>query len=192
MTLIEYMKTHHPHEVNTIFNGGVYGCPNNYEDFDHINLAYGKTGCDKFNLCAACWNQEYISKPKDEEEEEMTNFIKGQDDAWQFVMKIIDMNIPERSKCFGDTILNEIMSNLSCQEAKEKYESYIRQKEIIEIGDEVVDDYDDTVGYVIYVGEDRLLVKFPDYDCPQSVSKMHYHKTGNHNEKLAQIIKELP
>lgn len=59
MTLREYIEIHHPEETDPSYFGGVFGCPEEYPDFDHFNL----TPCGEFsepNACEKCWNQEYV------------------------------------------------------------------------------------------------------------------------------------
>ena len=196
MTLKEYMKIHHPENVNdTMYNGGVVACPHMYGEFAHMKLS---NNCNIFKSCYDCWNQEYIPK---EGEEMGTKYKDGRKDecfnaceklentVWDFACKILDMYSADMDECFGTFDVSEIMTSMSYREAKEKYDTYIENK--IKVGDEISDG--EETGYVLWIKDKECMAKLGSYDCPQSINlnKRNFHKTGRHNTKLAEVMREI-
>lgn len=63
---------------------------------------------------------------------------EGQNDAWEFVRKMISKSGNEVSEMWGcATNFGEVMRNTTYSEAKAKYEAWKKEKEEIHIGDEV-------------------------------------------------------
>lgn len=119
-----------------------------------------------------------------------------EDKVWDFAYEILDMSDSERNECFGTQSLSEIMSSLSYEKAKEQYDTYINDKKI-KLGNEVeyiggVSCPLGTTGYVISQGNSKshwnVLIegRITDqwYDG-------NFRKTGRHNPKLAEVIREI-
>lgn len=59
MTLREYMAENHPGQITKYTNGGVNGCPDNYDELDgHYKQLFD---CNIDGSCDKCWGQEYIN-----------------------------------------------------------------------------------------------------------------------------------
>lgn len=120
----------------------------------------------------------------------------GQDEAWDFAKKVRFADFVDDERVlrgyidFFDTY----------QEAKEKFDSYIESQREIEVGNEVIceesgNPYDGTRGYVGHIYEGNtfmcgyalIISKSGIY----SLKKECLRKTGNHNSKLAEAIKEI-
>lgn len=116
--------------------------------------------------------------------------IKGQYDAWNFAYKIMEtMTKAERCECFGYELIYQILSDMSYDEAKEKYEYYMNRQ--IKVGDEITDGKE--TGYVLWIDDKECMAKLGSYDCPQSLNhnKRNFRKTGRHNPKLAEVMREI-
>jgi hypothetical protein len=101
------------------------------------------------------------------------------------------MDFFEMEDCFGSKSLNSILSTLSYGEVKEKYDTYIENK--IKVGDEITNG--ENTGYVICVDNTSRLIcaKLNEYSYPQQIDMNNhcYHKTGRHNTKLADVMREI-
>ena len=61
-----------------------------------------------------------------------------EDEVWEFLdFLFTGMNAEERYKCFDEVFSHTIVSIMSYQEAKAKYEAWLKQKDEIHVGDEV-------------------------------------------------------
>jgi hypothetical protein len=109
--------------------------------------------------------------------------------VWDFTYEIFDMYSGDTDECFGALHISEIMSSMSYGEAKEKYDTYIKNK--IKVGDEISDG--EETGYVLWIEDKECMAKLGSYDCPQSINlnKRNFHKTGRHNPKLAEVMGEI-
>ena len=232
MTLKEYMKIHHPENVNdTMYNGGVVACPYMYGEFAHMKLS---NNCNIFKSCYDCWNQEYIPKEGEEmgtkkyiiEIPEETSYINavhtecgevvrcktitldllkpyetdslyrdgrrdGQSEVQELICELLEMDYFELRDCFGSKSLENILSTLSYGETREKYDTYMENK--IKVGDEITNG--ENTGYVICVDNASRLIcaKLNEYSYPQQINMNNhcYHKTGRHNTKLAEVMREI-
>ena len=65
MTLREYMAENFPRQIADYVDGGVKGCPDNYNELDgHYKQLFD---CNMDGSCDKCWGQEYINvMPTDE------------------------------------------------------------------------------------------------------------------------------
>lgn len=113
----------------------------------------------------------------------------GQSEVWDFAYEIVDMSDTDRDECFGTKFLSEILSIQSYEEAKEQYDEYAKRK--IKPGDEITDGID--IGYALWVHDRKCLAKLNLDDYPKFVDLdcRDFHRTGKHNPKLAEVMKEL-
>ena len=61
-----------------------------------------------------------------------------EDEVWELADKVYMMGTKERELCFGFTSPTEVMANLFYQEAKDKFEAWMKQSDEIHVGDEVL------------------------------------------------------
>ena len=125
----------------------------------------------------------------------------GQDEAWDLAYKMLLMSESEMQECFGSEFVLDVMSELSFLEVKGKYDSYIESQGEIEVGDEVIYEesdsrYNGIKGYVECIydcgsGGLRDYVAIINKSGRFSFRKEFLRKTGNHNSKLAEAIKEI-
>lgn len=112
----------------------------------------------------------------------------GRDDAWEFVMKCLKMDGNDFYEIFNscDALC---LTNLSYQEAKAKYESWKRTKEI-RVGDEVR--YHGNKYIVGYVGADEVY-HIIDRNWIRTVVQGDYqiHKTGRRFDEVAELLKKM-
>ena len=132
------------------------------------------------------------TKYKDGRKDECFNACeKLEKTVWDFACKILDMYSADMDECFGTFDVSEIMTSMSYREAKEKYDTYMENK--IKVGDEITNG--ENTGYVICVDNASRLIcaKLNEYSYPQQINMNNhcYHKTGRHNAKLAEVMREI-
>ena len=60
-----------------------------------------------------------------------------EDEVWEFIDFLTGMSPRERYECFDKVFSHIIVSTMSYQEAKAKYDEWLKQKDEIRVGDEV-------------------------------------------------------
>ena len=61
-----------------------------------------------------------------------------ENEVWELADYMGRMSLTERDLCFGFPLPQEVTMNLSYNEAKDKFEAWLKQKDEIHVGDEVV------------------------------------------------------
>lgn len=118
----------------------------------------------------------------------------GQDEVWDFAKKVRWAEFVD-----DECVLRGYIDYFDTyQEAKEKFDSYIESRGEIEVGDEVIYEesdsrYNGTKGYMYAFSSDGLrdYVAIINKSGRFSFRKEFLRKTGNHNSKLAEAIKEI-
>lgn len=123
----------------------------------------------------------------------------AQEKAWELASAIIcpsDCNVGSIQKhckeIFGVGIweIRSIFTNNTYQEAKAKYEAWVKQRDKIHIGDEVVD----KAGYkgvVTYIQSEVCDVLWDDGSVTEDTNKKEFSKTGRHFLEVAEMLKKM-
>lgn len=131
-------------------------------------------------------------------------YQKGTAEAWDLARKITRDGLESGScshrikKVFNVLLISEVFKTHTFKEAKEKYESYIKELNTIKIGDEIEYLEQDEEANK---GDKGYIISKPNYDFyfvltrnkPHCTAwfKKNFRKTGKHNSKLAKVIKEI-
>lgn len=113
-----------------------------------------------------------------------------EDDVWEFVRTVTDMTETQRKECFGG-VTCDLDDYLTFQEAKSKYEEWLKQKDNeLHIGDEVTLTNGRTTSVVIgfYYGSANLLYENGDIG---QYPKNGCQKTGRHFPEVAQLFEKM-
>ena len=71
MTLREYMAENFPRHIADYVDGGVKGCPDNYDELEgHYKQLFD---CSRDDSCDKCWGQEYINVMPTDEKRDVCN-----------------------------------------------------------------------------------------------------------------------
>ena len=114
-----------------------------------------------------------------------------EDEMWEFLdLLSTGMSSEERLECFGVVFSHMIVSTMSYQEAKAKYEAWMKQKCEICVGDEVI--YHRNKYIVGYVGEDEVY-HLVDQCWLRVVVQGDYQliKTGKHFNEMEELLKKM-
>lgn len=120
-----------------------------------------------------------------------------EDDVWEFVMKCLKMDGNDFYEIFGscDALC---LTNLSYQEAKEKYEAWRKQKDEIRVGDEVVyaDDPNKEKAIVLRLYQPKQYKTLADILCEDgTVVKMvvveNLAWTGRHFPEVEDLLEKM-
>lgn len=110
-------------------------------------------------------------------------FYAGRNDAWNFVKKLF------YCKSRGDFI--NLLNNCSYQEAKDTYEKWEKEKNKIQIGDEVKDKDLEDKGIVTCTLATRCDVLWFDGSVSEDVPMNDLCKTGRHFDEIQNLLKTI-
>ena len=113
-----------------------------------------------------------------------------EDEVWELADCMCRMGVKERDLCFGFQLTTEVTANLTYQEAKSKFEAWLKQKDEIHVGDEVTH----TKGYkgiVTYINCELCDVLWDDGCVTEDVYKKEFFKTGRHFDEVADLLEKM-
>lgn len=110
-------------------------------------------------------------------------FYAGRNDAWSFTKKLLNY------KNWGDFI--NLLNNCSYQEAKETYEKWKREKDGIQVGDEVKDKVLGDKGIVTCILATRCDVLWFDGSVSEDVPMSDLCKTDRHFNEIQNLLKTI-
>lgn len=117
-----------------------------------------------------------------------------EDDVWELADYMCKMSQTERCLCFGFSYSSEVYMNLTCQEAKAKFEAWLKEDEI-HVGDEVVHkDYPTCKAVVTKLYQSGYLcaeVLFPDGMTDKEIIVSNLIKTGRHLDEVAELLEKM-
>ena len=118
-----------------------------------------------------------------------------EDEVWELADYMCRMGVQERDLCFGFQSTTEVTANLSYQEAKSKFEAWLKQKDEIRVGDEVEYECNGRVRFVVLgiVGRTAHGFKYPCdcYDAGEYCDIDELTKTGRHFDEVEELIKKM-
>lgn len=116
-----------------------------------------------------------------------------EDEVWKFLVFLIDeMDSTEKYECFGISSSYAIVSTMSYQEAKTKYEAWVKRKNEIKVGDELKDD-----GNIRAIVLDILDADYESYEVftengiVDEWQKGIVVKTGRHFDEVEELLKKI-
>lgn len=111
----------------------------------------------------------------------------GRDDAWNFAKKLLNYT----NKDWEDLMNLLLVGNCSYQEAKDMYEEWEREKNKIQIGDEVkCKDLEDK-GIVTSVLVTRCDVLWLDGTVSEDILMSELYKTGRHFDEIQNLLETI-
>ena len=111
----------------------------------------------------------------------------GRDEAWNFARKLLNY----KNKDWEDLMNLLLVNNCSYQGAKDMYEEWEREKNEIQIGDEVkIKDLEDK-GIVTSVLATRCDVLWLDGTVSEDVLMSELCKTGRHFDEVEELLKKM-
>ena len=118
-----------------------------------------------------------------------------EDEVWELVRIITDMTEKQRIECFGGATCN-LDKYWTYQDAKEKYEAWLKKKEEIRVGDEV--EYEccgEVVKFIVtgFIGSIVCGFKWPcGYDDVGDYCRIEdLRKTGRHFPEVEDLLKKM-
>ena len=117
-----------------------------------------------------------------------------EDEVWGFADDIHGMIIQDKVSCFGSAATSAITSNLSYQEAKSKFETWLKQKDEIHVGDEIVGIYSDgekTPPLVVLKVEGNYYYGIYSKTGEYTQGGLNYEKTGRHFDEVAELLEKM-
>lgn len=120
-----------------------------------------------------------------------------EDEVWEFLdFLVAEMDTDDRYECFHESSVYKIVHSMSYQEAKAKYESWLKQKDEIHVGDEVIPtdtQYDTMIVTRIWMDDhSRDCLDTLGLDgCICSFLTSNVKKTGRHFPKVAELLEKM-
>ena len=120
-----------------------------------------------------------------------------EDEVWELADYMGRMSLTERDLCFGFSLPQEVTMNMSYNEAKSKFEAWLKQKDEIRVGIRVGDEVLNRLGkpYVIYEIKDNSAygIMFDEYPLSQECFSVYDNvkKTGRHFDEVAELLKKM-
>ena len=116
-----------------------------------------------------------------------------EDEVWELADYMCRMGVQERDLCFGFQLTTEVTANLSYQEAKSKFEAWLKQKDEICVGDEIYSDGDFENSIVMETYGDGSVSVYTKSGCIEHwYNKVHnLKKTGRHFDEIAELLKKM-
>ena len=118
-----------------------------------------------------------------------------EDEVWEFARKMISTSGNEVSEMWGcATNFGEVMHNTTYSEAKSKYEAWLKQKDEIKVGDEIVGIYSDgekTPPLVVLKVEGNYYYGIYSKTGEFVQGGLNYEKTGRHFDEVAELLKKM-
>ena len=123
-----------------------------------------------------------------------------EDEVWEFLAFLInEMDTDDKDKCFGMLSIYKIVSTMSYQEAKSKYEEWLKQKDEIHkdeihVGDEIVGIYSDgeiSPPLVVLKVEGNYYYGIYSKTGDFIQGGLNYEKTGRHFPEVAELLEKM-
>ena len=142
-----------------------------------------------------CWYNTYLKAESYTEPDRKAI----EDEVWELANYMGRMSLTERDLCFGFPLPQEVTMNLSYQEAKDKYEAWLKQKDKIHVGDEVIfemafgNGLDNTMKAVALdqatTGEEWCILT--ENGCIETHDEEDLYKTGRHFDEVGQMLEKM-
>ena len=114
-----------------------------------------------------------------------------EDEVWGLANYMGRMSLTERDLCFGFPLPQEVTMNLSYNEAKSKYEAWLKQKDEICVGDEVVAANGLSNGFVTRIDEYKDANIVWEMGGTGCVNTALLKKTGRHFPEVAELLEKM-
>lgn len=73
---------------------------------------------------------------------------QAQDETWEFVKTCMGMSESERQTCFGLCSVKAVLERFTCEEAKEKYDAWVKKNTVKEM---TVEEISEALGYNVKI-----------------------------------------
>lgn len=135
-----------------------------------------------------CWYDTYLKVESYTE----PNRKAIEDEVWELTEKVYMMGTKERELCFGFTSPTEVMANLFYQEAKDKFEAWLKQKDEIHYGDEIISVDDDVKAVMLDCADYESIYVMTENGCVERWKDLDgVKKTGRHFPEVAELLKKM-
>ena len=114
-----------------------------------------------------------------------------EDEVWGLANYMGRMSLTERDLCFGFPLPQEVTMNLSYNEAKSKYEAWMKQKDEIHVGDEVTPRDGIWKGVVVDVYDGYLTIMGNKGISAGGYKSKFFSKTGRHFPEVAELLEKM-
>ena len=115
-----------------------------------------------------------------------------EDEVWELADCMCRMGVKERDLCFGFQLTTEVTANLTYQEAKSKFEAWLKQNDEIHVGDELKDDGNIRAVVLDIMDEDYVSYEvFTENGIVDEWQKGIVVKTGRHFPEVIELLQKM-
>lgn len=118
-----------------------------------------------------------------------------ENEVWELANYMGRMSLTERDLCFGFPLPQEVTMNLSYQEAKDRFEAWMKSENEINVGDEVFHkNYPSDKGVVTRLYQSGYMcadILFPDGEIDKEILVNNLVKTGRHFDEVEVLLKKI-
>lgn len=112
-----------------------------------------------------------------------------EDEVWRFARGLLNYTDDD-----WETITNMLLLDIPYQEAKDKYEEWLKQKDEIKVGDEIVGIYSDggkTPPLVVLKVEGNYYYGIYSKTGEFTQGGLNYEKTGRHFDEVEELMEKM-
>ena len=116
-----------------------------------------------------------------------------EDEVWEFLdFLFTGMSPQERYECFNKVFSHMIVSTMSYQEAKAKYEAWLKRKDEINFGDEIISVDDDVKAVMLDCADYESIHVMTENGCVERWKDLDgVKKTGRHFPEVAELLEKM-
>lgn len=118
-----------------------------------------------------------------------------ENEVWGFLVFLIDeMDLEDKYECFGMSSAYKIVSNMSYNETKARYEAWKKRKDEIKVGDEIVGIYSDgekSPPLVVLKVEGNYYYGIYSKTGEFVQGGLNYEKTGRYFPEVGQMLVKI-
>lgn len=116
-----------------------------------------------------------------------------ENEVWELADYVVRMGVQERNLCFGFQFTTEVTANLTYQEAKTKFEKWMKnENETFDTGDEVYNKEIDSKGVILRrYNSDTLDILWDDGSAGETFAIKAITKTGRHFPEVAELLEKM-
>ena len=113
-----------------------------------------------------------------------------EDEVWELAIACLKMDGSDFFNAFGSSMV-DCLTEFSYQEAKAKFEAWLKQKDKIHVGDEVNPINDTWRGVVVNVDNGDLTIMGSRGISSNGYESKYFSKTGRHFDEVAELLKKM-
>ena len=116
-----------------------------------------------------------------------------EDEVWEFARKMVSTSGNEVSEMWGcATNFGEVMHNTTYSEAKARYEAWLKKKDVITMGDEIISVDDDVKAVMLDCADYESIYVMTEHGCVERWKDLDgVKKTGRKFPEVVELLEKM-